>query len=428
MTTPDAAQRPDSFIAILDPGTAHFRYLRSAREMGYKTIVMSADPDAYRAEQALYKQRVPEYDEAWTDVFVPYDSPDPDTLTRLLEPYRGRIAGVIAGDEFPVPAAARLGRALGFNYATPEDADCQRDKSAMKRRLIERGVPTARYRTAESLPDALATWEAFGGDCMVKMVDYASSFNVFRVRSREELENAWYTIVENRRGLQVAFDLAQKVIVEEFIGGRELTVEGYVQDGRVEVLNFCEKITNENFLVIGHYIPARVTKAESDALAGIARQCVAALGVQNTIFHAEVHLRDGQPFIIECAARTPGQHSVEIIERTYGIDLMTINIDLAMGRFVSTRRRPPEAWHALLALYATESGTLKEIKGLEALKQREDLVWLALDVAPGQPVRKLETFKDLCGLAVVGGPAPEDAEAGYCWIRENLVFVVEDGA
>ena len=426
MTAAHNAAEAETFIAILDPGSSHFRYLQVARELGYKTIVMSADPAAYRAEEQAYKQRIPEYDESCVDIFLPYGSPDPDTLANLLQPYRDGIAGIVAGDEFTVPAAAKLGRALGFNYAYAADAECQRDKSAMKQRLIERRVPTPRFQVAATLQEATALWERFGRDCMVKMVDYASSFNVFRVRSQQELEDAWYTIIENRRNLKVSFELSRKVILEEFVGGRELTVEGYVQDGRAEVLNFCEKLTNENFLVVGHYIPAQVSDAESEALSEIAKQCVGALGVQNTIFHAEVHIRDGKPYIIECAARTPGQHSVDIIKRTYGIDLMKINIDLAMGRLVATRRRAPEAYHALLALYAAQSGTLKEIEGLDALRQRDDVTWLALDVEPGDQVRALETFKDLCGLAVIEGRTAEQAQEGYRWIRENVRFIVKD--
>lgn len=416
---------PAPFLVVLDPGASHFRYLQIARELGYRAIVLSANPVACRAEEQAYKRRVPGYDESCVSVFMPYEPVGADALAKLLAPYRDRIAGVIAGDEFTVPLAAGLGRELGFDYAGAEDAEAQHDKAAMKRRLVVRGVPTPRFSVAESLEEALSLWTSFGCDCMVKMVDYASSLNIFRVRSRAELEHAWDMIVENRRNIRVPYELARKVVVEEFVTGRELTVEGFVASGRVEIVNFCEKETTGTFLVVGHFIPAAVSDAEAEALTEAARQCVEALGIRNSVFHAEIHLDGLTPHVIECAARTPGQHSVDIINRTWGVDLSRISIELAVGKPVEVRRGSPRAWHALLALYATGSGTLARIDGLDEMKARGNLVWLALDVKPGDRVRALETFKDVCGIAVIEGRTAEEARDGYRWIRDNVRFVVE---
>lgn len=414
----------DKYIVVIEPHFDFFRYLKVIRELGYKSLVLTLHPDDCAAGEQKYHDRFEHYEGSRIDELVAYDSFDVKNFLRALAPFRDRIAGVVAGEDGMVPIAAEVGTALGFDCAHPDDARCHHVKSTMKQRLVERGVRTPRFGIAHNFDDALKLWEGFGRDCIVKMVDFAVSLNVYRVRSEEQLLKSWDTIAHNRRGLQVPFPLAKEAILEEYVPGRELTVEGYVQGERIEFLNFSEKITEHNFIIVGHYIPAVISAAEESSLKDIAAQCVRALGVRNSLFHVEVHVRDGVPYVIECAARPPGQRAVEVIEKIYGFDLMGLSIDLATGREVRLKRAQAQRYYAMLALYATQSGRLVSVEGLDELQARGGVEHVFVGVKPGGSVRALDTFQDKYGLLILTDKSPEKLRENAVWARENVRLVV----
>ncbi len=294
----------------------------------------------------------------------------------------------------------------------------------MKERLAACGVPTPPFAAVATLEDAVAQWERFGGDAMVKMVDYAMSFGVFRATTLAELEAAWEAIRASRESLDHAGPREETVIVEQHVPGREFSVEGYVCGERVEILNFCEKLTHANFMVVGHYIPAVADPEEERLLTDVAASCATALGIRNSVFHAEVHVADGKAWLIECAARPPGQFSVGVLERVYGFDLMDINIDLACGRPVGLRRREPRTWNAIMALYSDRTGIVREVEALDDLRARPECYSLRCAVKPGDAIVRLENFRDVLGLALLEAPDPGGVRAAYEWARSSVRFRV----
>lgn len=411
------------FLVIVDPVAHFFRYVSAAKAMGLKALVLSSNAEVCRAEEAGHARMDDDYSQqSAIDVFLTYEADNDGSALAALAPYRSQIAGIVAGDEVTVASTARLGRSLDFPYASPEDALCQQIKSLMKERLTERGVSTPRFVAVTSLDDALAQWERFGQDCMVKMVDYAMSFGIFRATSRPELEYAWAEIQKNRQNLDHDFATQDTVLIEEFVGGREFSVEGYEQNGRVEILNFCEKLTHSNFMVVGHYIPARIDAEEDRLLRAITLECVAALGVKNSVFHAEAHIFDGKAYVIECAARPPGQYSVNVMKRIYGFDLMELGIDLARGRPVNVRAHPPKNCNAIMALYAEKTGIVKNVHVLDELRARPECYALKCSVEQGDAVHRLESFRDVLGLALLEAPDFDLIEKAYTWARDSVRF------
>lgn len=414
----------DGYIVLLDPVAHFFRYCTAARARGLGVIALSSNAKICRAEEAGYAAMVEDYPPDAIDIFLTYRADDDESALAALAPYRQRIRGLLAGDEVTVASTARIARKLGLPYASPEDARCHQIKSLMKQRLAEHGVSTPRFAPVTSLEAAIEQWRRFGGDAMIKMVDYAMSFGIFRAKSRAEVEAAWEAIQRNRLALDHDFATEETVLVEEHVGGREFSVEGYVCGERVEILNFCEKLTHANFMVVGHYIPARVSDEEERLLCAIAGQCVASLGIRNSVFHAEVHIFEGRAYLIECAARPPGQYSVGVMKRIYDFDLMELNIDLACGNSVDVRRRPPRSWNAILALYADRTGIVRRIEALDELRERPECYALKCAVKPGDAVIGLESFRDILGLALLEAPDFAALRNAYAWARESVRFHV----
>lgn len=410
-------------ILVIEPQVGLMRYFHVIQRR-YKTLVLTRDPQSVReAEQSYNSNPWVARSESCIDEFISYDSVDVPSIIRALRPFEAQLAGIIGGDDASVPLAEQIGYALGFDYARPADAECHHLKTAMKRRLFERGVRTPGFEIVRDLESARRAWQRFGRNSMVKTVDLSGSFNIFRVRTDGELESAWDAITQNK--VKTVFTRSKEVIIEEFIGGRELSIEGYTQGDRIEILNFSQKFTESNFAVVGHYIPADLTIAEEQALSGIACECVRALGLRNSVFHIEVHLQDGALYIIECAVRPPGQHTVDLIGECYGIDLMEISIDLAVGREVEARRREPRGHYGIFSLYTNKSGLLEQIEGLEELQASGAIMHLNVEVKPGDPVEAFHISKRDYGLIMLRDSSPEALRQKAEWFRKRVNFVVQ---
>lgn len=409
-----------AYLVIVDPQDVLFRYLEIALRKGFRTLVLALDPAACHASERRYNELAYGSANSRIDRLIQCNTGNANDIVRALEPAAGQIAGLLPGDDANVPATFAAGRAMGFDCATAQDAVCQQSKSAMKQRLVERGVPTPSFRLATSLAEAERHWAEFGGDCMVKMVDYCDSANVSRARTRDELARAWRAIVENDLGIVLPVPLADEALLEEVVTGRELSAEGYVQEDRVTFLSFCEKVTSSNFIVVGHVVPAALAPAEQAAVERVVSECVRALGIRNSVFHAEVHVRDCQPYVIECATRPPGQHIVDLIKQSRGTDLMEIAIDLAIGRRVEERLRPVQRHFVMFALYTEESGVLAGVAGLDHLHRLGGVQRVHLDATPGERVEALRTFRHRYGFVVVEDDSAVGAQEKAAWLRTNV--------
>jgi len=413
------------YFVIVEPHAALYRYLPVAHKKGYKTLVLSAKPEECRAGEASYYVQAGHHDQpSMIDELIECNTAAPEDIVAALTPLRDTVAGILPGSETAVTPTFQAAAALGFDGPRPEDALCLHVKSAMKERLAERGVPTPRFEVVHTLDQAVAAWELFGRDCMIKMVDYSSSANIYRVHTLEQVSEAWETISGNRLELESVSPLATWAVVEEYLDGREVTAEGYATDDKVVVLNSCEKSTSERFLVVEHYVPGLLTEDERAKVESVAKDCVRALGIRNTAFHAEINLHSGEPYVIECAARPPGMHIAELITWAYGYDLLDISIDLAAGKDVTIGRIPPKKHYALLSVHAGEPGIFEGLEGVEELRERGVLKRLHLSVHPGDVVNTLTDFRKRCGFVVIEEDTADGLRDQVKWVRENVHVVV----
>jgi len=115
----------------------------------------------------------------------------------------GTVQGLLKLAEIPFVGAGVLGSAVGM------------DKDVMKRLLRDAGVPIGAFlvlRSHDALPCFAAVCAALGAPFFVKPANMGSSVGVSKVQREVEFEPA----------LREAFRYDTKVVLEEFIAGREL--------------------------------------------------------------------------------------------------------------------------------------------------------------------------------------------------------------
>jgi biotin carboxylase len=124
------------------------------------------------------------------------------------------------------------------------------------------------------------------------------------------------------------------VLVQEYVGGAEFSVESVVSGGRVHHLTVTQKITTQDShrAELGHTVPAELPADVRTRVLATVTSALEALGLRDGLGHTEVKVaEDGLPRVIEVGARPPGDHIMKLVKLALGIDEALAYLSVAMG-------------------------------------------------------------------------------------------------
>ncbi|MEY9839847.1 acetyl-CoA carboxylase biotin carboxylase subunit family protein [Streptacidiphilus sp. EB103A] len=229
------------------------------------------------------------------------------------------VRGVICAGEVFVDATAVLAEVLGLPSTGTWAARVCRDK-VMQRVILREHGP--RWRAYAPHDRHRAASEAY--PCVVKPAGRMFSSGVVRVDDAAQLQDSL-----------AQYGPDETILVEELVTGPEFSVEALVHRGELLWSGVTGKTTNEDsgrfFTEIGHTSPAKLPPAESEALLAANAAILKALRFESGITHAEFRLRDGQPVLMEIAARLPGDAITMLWNLATGLPLEPAIVDLALG-------------------------------------------------------------------------------------------------
>src|SRR5256885_14780213 len=150
------------------------------------------------------------------------------------------LAAIVAVDDAGTLLAATAARALGLPHNPVDAVEAARDKKRMRERFARAGLPTPRFTTAAIDADAQTIAASVGYPCVVKPIDLSASQGVVRVD-----DAASFPLVFARVTAIVAAcrpnGARHAVLIEDFIAGEEVAVEGLLRGGELEVLAIFDK-------------------------------------------------------------------------------------------------------------------------------------------------------------------------------------------
>lgn len=229
------------------------------------------------------------------------------------------VRGVICSGEVFVDPCGVLSESLGLPGPGSWAARVCRDK-VMQRVILRDHGPWWRAFAPHERDSASSDVYP----CVIKPSGRMFSSGVVRVEDEAEL-----------RAALAAYGPDETILVEELVTGPEFSVEALVHRGELLWSGVTAKITNEDssryFTEIGHTSPARLPLFESDALIAANAAILKALRFDSGITHAEFRLRDGQPVLMEVAARLPGDAITMMWHLATGRPLEPAIVDLALG-------------------------------------------------------------------------------------------------
>jgi len=287
------------------------------------------------------------------------------TVARVLAAARARgFSGVVATDDSTVVVASHIAAALNLPHNPPSAALLCKRKDLARERLHDAGLPVPRFTRIDLRHDPVAqTTGAVGFPCVVKPLALAGSRGVIRADNGDELTTAC------RRVKRIVQDLPDSderrfVLVEAYLPGDELAVEGLLRDGVLTVLAVFDKpdplqgpFFEESYYVTPSRAPAPTL---AEACAQVTKAC-AAYGLCHGPVHAEVRVCDGRAWVIEIAARTIGGDCARLLRFGTGRSLEQLVLANAVG--AAPVARTCEGAAGVLMIPIKEGGCLRRRGG-----------------------------------------------------------------
>ncbi len=358
---------------------------------------------------------------------------DPEAATKAILALHGRLPldAVLAVDDQGVLIAALAGRAMGSAHNPPEAVARTRDKAAMRDALASAGVRQPEYRVvAGHGGDVAASAAEVGLPCVVKPVALSASRGVIRADTAAEA-----VVVEARvRGIlrEAGEDPDGPLLVERFVAGTEVAVEGMLRSGRLEVLALFDKpdpLDGPYFEETIYVTPSRPAgSATITAVGQLVADAVAAIGLVEGPVHAEARIdADGTPWLLEVAARSIGGLCGRTLRFGAGVTLEELILRHALGLPVDGLHRDGPA-SGVMMLPIDAAGVLDRVDGRAEALAVPGIEGLEISVPSGRPVRPLPEGDRYLGFLFARADSPQAVEAALRQAHAALDVVITDPA
>ena len=218
------------------------------------------------------------------------------------------------------------------------------------------------------------------------------------------------------------------ILVESFIPGREVALEGLLTGGNLRVLALFDKpdpLDGPYFEETLYITPSRLSENEQREVAGMASAAAAALGLRHGPVHAELRLGPGGPYVVEIAARSIGGLCSTTLTFGTGLSLEDVILRHAVGQDVA----PPSREHTaagVMMLPIPSGGTLLAVRGREEALGVPGIHDLDVTIPLGQRVVPLPEGDRYLGFLFARAEIPEDVEAALRTAHQRLGFVIGD--
>lgn len=180
--------------------------------------------------------------------------------------------------------------------------------------------------------------------CVVKPCDGSAKAGVSFVRDESEFAKAITYARDSTDG---------DIIVEEYIEGKELSVESISFEGRHHVIQITDKDSSSapHFVELGHHQPAAIDPAMRAKICSAIPRLLEAIGYTDGASHIEVKHRNSELFLIEVNLRGGGDEiSNRLVQMSTGVDYLRCMIEVALGTFTEPVRTADPAYAGIYYL------------------------------------------------------------------------------
>ena len=279
----------EKYVLILGAGLMQRPSIEAAKELGYRTLVIDANPQAVCVPFA--------------DRFEKVDLKDREAIASLALSLKDDLAGIFtAGTDFSASVSYAAER-CGLPSHSFQAALNASNKILMRKCFSSHNIPSPDFFEADEAYVAnveKGKAEELSFPKVVKPVDNMGARGCRLVRSRDEFLPALKEAVSYSR--------TGKAIVEDYMSGPEFSIDALVYNGKVTITGFADRhiFFEPYFIELGHTMPSSCSPKVKAELIECFTKAVHALGLSSGVAKGDIKYTEKGPMIGEIAGRLSG--------------------------------------------------------------------------------------------------------------------------
>jgi len=346
-----------------------------------------------------------------------------DILAAIENKY---IVSVVATDDMTTELAARLAQYLQLPHNTPDAVNLTRRKDRARDRLQQHGVNKPQHRRVD-LQQAISTQlNGLHYPVVIKPVALSASRGVIRADDEPALLQAIARVSALLASMtDLTADEKRYVLIEQFIPGSEIAVEGMLSDGDLSILTIFDKPDplDGPFFEETYYItPTQLPEQTQQQVQSVIQAACQAYGLREGPIHAECRINDKGVFVLEVAARTIGGLCGRLLTFGTGYSLEEIVLFHAMGKPLHLHASQGAA--GVLMIPIPKAGILKRIEGLLDAQRVPYIEDISIQIREGHELVPLPEGSSYLGFIFARAPDTQQVEQALRDAHAKLNFII----
>jgi len=335
------------------------------------------------------------------------------------------LHGILAVDDSGTLLAARAGAALGLPHNAPIAAEAARDKYMMRTLMAQGGVPCPIFHAFSLDDDPSTVAEQVIYPCVVKPLNLNGSRGVMRADTPAELVTAIKRLAHLLER-EAANGVEPTYLVESFIPGFEVALEGMLDEGKLTVLALFDKpdpLDGPFFEETIYLTPSRLPPHTQQAIADTVALAARSLGLQMGPVHAELRINEQGPWMLEVAGRSIGGLCSQILR--FGVDasLEELILRQVAGLGIESTTRAGRAVGVMM-IPIPSAGILQRVTGIEAAVAYPGITGVQITARLGYAINPLPEGESYLGFIFAQGETPAAVDAALRAAHEMLHFTI----
>ena len=364
-------------ILILGAGNAQIDAIQYCKSKGFEVVGCS---------YTTVDNGIP-----FLDFFEHMDIKDVDGVVSIAKKHDVKALYSV-GSDVAMPTVMKACEILGLpHFISSETAETCHSKSRMRNQLGKDFSGNVAYVECSSMEEAL---EFRDFPAMMKPTDSQGQRGCFRVDSEDGIRREFET--------SMSFSNEGRVILETFLEGKEVSLNGYMKDGRMIFSLLSDRVSFDEYpggIIKEHVLPSSVSPELQKKTSQMAEEAAVRLGINNgpCYFQIKFNLKD-EPKILEVTPRLDGCHMWNLIKHYCGVDLL----DACFSHLLEGDPHIDPDWSAAegtykLIFYSQQPWTIFD----SALHDPGDAEYSFYYYKDGDKVRRLNGYIEKCGYKIV---------------------------
>ncbi|MDA0271152.1 MAG: ATP-grasp domain-containing protein [Chloroflexi bacterium] len=338
---------------------------------------------------------------------------------------------IVAVDDGGQLIAARAARRLELPYNSVGSVEATRNKARLRELIAAAGLPSPEAHVLPLNADPREAARAVTYPVVLKPLALSASQGVLRADNETEFLAA---VARIRAILQTpeaqeqcGAPLADRLLIEGYVPGIEVSVEGLLDGGRLRTLAIFDKpdpLVGPTFEETIYVTPSRLPDADQQSLIATTEAACRALGLETGPVHAELRLHEGRWYPIDIAARSIGGLCARTLSFGTGMSLEEILLRHATGLDVPSYEREAAATGVMM-IPIPRAGVLRAVRGVAEAEAVPLIESVTISIRTGGLVVPLPEGTEYLGFIFAKGGTPAEVEQALRDAHAQLDFEIE---